>query len=144
MPVARSCYYCTERREGELETNETVKSIVGSSHTYTRGILVESDKEWYHGEQTREEAEWALKASGCDCFLIRHNQGDLVLSLVQNGNTTHIPIKYGPGWYKLEGSLQAFSELWELICHYHNSPISSTLNMLGAMCIKTEKSRYDG
>ena len=100
-----------------------------------------SDKEWYHGELTRDVAEQALKASGCDCFLIRHCQGVLVLSLVQNGNTTHIPIKYGPGWYKLEGSTQTFSELQELTHHFQNSPINDDLDKLGLPCIKMKMSR---
>ena len=69
------------------------------SSAYTRGFLVGSDKEWYHGEITRDEAEQALKASGCDCFLIRHCQGVLVLSLIHDGEFHHITVNYGPGWY---------------------------------------------
>ena len=100
-----------------------------------------SDKEWYHGELTTDEAEQALKTSGCDCFLIRHSQGVLILSLVQNGNTTHIPIKYGPGWYKLEGSTQTFNELQELTHHFQNSPINDDLDKLGLPCKKMKVSR---
>ena len=102
---------------------------------------MESDKEWYHGELTTDEAEQALKASGCDCFLIRQCQKVLVLSLLQNGNITHIPIKYGPGWYKLEGSMQTFSELQELTFHYQNSPINDDLDNLGLPCKKMKVSR---
>ena len=100
-----------------------------------------SDKEWYYGDLTRYEAEQALKASDCDCFLIRHCQGVLILSLLQNGNTTHIPIKYGPGWYKLERSMQTFSELQELTFHYQNSPINDDLDKLGLPCKKMKVSR---
>ena len=100
-----------------------------------------SDKEWYYGDLTTDGAEHALKASGCDCFLIRHCQGVLILSLVQNGNTAHIPIKYGPGWYRLEGSTQTFSELQELTRHFQNSPINDDLDKLGLPCKKMEVSR---
>ena len=101
-----------------------------------------SDKEWNHGELTRDEAEQALKASGTDCFLIRHCQGVLILSLVQNGNITHIPLKYGPGWYKLERSTQTFSELQELICHYQDSCINNDVGKLGLPCKKMKAPRH--
>ena len=117
-------------------------STANEANTYTRGFLVESDKEWYHGELSRDEAEQALKKSGCNCFLIRHSQEVLVLSLVQNGSTTHIQIKYGPGWYKLEGSTQTFSELHEVTRHYQNSRINDDLDKLGLPCKKMKSSRH--
>ena len=88
-----------------------------------------SDKEWYHGELIRDEAEQALKASGCDCFLIRHSQGVLVLSLTHDGEFHHITINYGPGWYELEhGSAQySFTELEDLVTYYRGYPISPDL-----------------
>ena len=108
-----------------------------SSLTYTRGSLVGSDKEWYHGELTREEAEKALKVSGCDSFLIRHCQGVPVLSLIHHGQVHHITIKYGPGWYELEnGTAQySFLELDDLVTYYRKYPISpDNAFILGEAC----------
>ena len=103
--------------------------------SYAEGSLSCSDKNWFHGELTREKAEQALAASGCDCFLIRQSQGALVLSLIQHGELHHIKIEYGPGWYKLEGSShQTFRELQELISHYHSNDISDKLSSLGSIC----------
>ena len=104
---------------------------------YDKGYLVGSDKEWYHGEQTRDEAEGALKETGCDCFLIRQCQGVLVLSLIHDGGFYHITVKYGPGWYELEnGSAQySFTELEELVTHYLSYHISPDLAFtLGQAC----------
>ena len=116
-------YFCTERKEDKFERAVTALS------TYARGYLVGSDKEWYHGELTRDEAEQALKASGCDCFLIRHCQGVLVLSLIHDGGFHHITVKHGPGWYELEhGSAQySFTELEDLVTYYRGYPISPDL-----------------
>ena len=67
-----------------------------------------------------------LKASGCDCFLIGHCQGVLVLSLTHDGGFHHITINHGPGWYELEnGSARyRFAELGELVTHYQSYHIS--------------------
>ena len=94
-------------------------------------------KEWYHGELTRDEAEKALKASGCDCFLIRHCQGVLILSLIDDKIIDHIKIDYGPGWYKLNGGgpHKKFRELPELVSHYSHNPISNEVT-LGTACEK--------
>ena len=107
-------------------TEDKLVSSEGTSSTYTSRFLVLSDKEWYHGELTRDEAEQALKASGCDCFLVRHCQGVLVLSLIHDGGFHHITINYGPGLYELEnGSARyIFTELGELVTHYQSYPIS--------------------
>ena len=121
-------------------THTKIEIGVTGSSMYTKGCLVGSDKEWYHGELTRDEAEQALKASGCDCFLIRHCQGVLVLSLIHDGKFHHITIKYGPGWYELEsGSAQySFPELEDLATHYCSYPISPNLAFnLGEACEKT-------
>ena len=129
------CQYhncCTERREDRLEMMES------SSHTYTRGSLVGSNKEWYHGELTIDEAEQALKASGCDCFLIRHCQGGLILSLINDQKIDHSKIDYGPGWYQLHGEHQKFSMLQELIDHYCHNPMSDEVT-LGAACGKMKE-----
>ena len=100
-----------------------------------------SDEEWYHGELTRVEAEQALKASGCDCFLIRHCQGVLILSLIHDRelNFHHITINYGPGSYELEnGSAEYnFTELEDLVDYYRNIPITDDLSItLGPACEK--------
>ena len=112
---------------------------VASSSDYAKGSLLGSDKDWYHGQLTRVEAEQALTASGCDCFLIREDGRTLVLSLIHHGQVHHINIKYGPGWYELEsGSAQyCFTELDELVSHYSSEPISEYLNLtLGVACEK--------
>ena len=106
---------------------------------YNKGCLVGSDKVWYHGELTRDEAEQALKASDSDCFLIRHCQGILVLSLIHDREFHHITIKYGPGWYELEnGSAQnSFTELEDLVTYYWGYHISPDLAFtLGCACEK--------
>ena len=112
---------------------------VASSSVYAKGSLLGSDKDWYHGQLTRVEAEQALTASGCDCFLIREDGRALVLSLIHHGQVHHVNIKYGPGWYELEsGSAQySFTELDELVSHYSSEPISKHLKLtLGVACEK--------
>ena len=126
-----------------INTGPHTKTEIGvtGSSTYTKGCLDGSDKEWYHGELTREEAEEALKASDSDCFLIRHCQGILVLSLIHDGEIHHITIKYGPGWYELEnGSAQySFPELEDLVTYYWSYPISpDNAFTLGEACEKTK------
>ena len=110
-------------------THEKVEIEVTGSSTYTKGCLVGSDKEWYHGELTRDEAEQALKASSSDRFLIRQCQGVLVLSLIHDGQFHDITVKHGPGWYELEhGSAQySFTELEDLVTYYLSYPISLNL-----------------
>ena len=98
-----------------------------------------SEKEWYHGELTTDEAEQALKASGCDCFLIRHCQGVLVLSLIHDGEFHHVTIQYEPGSYELENGSAKYnhSELEKLIDYYRNNPISCDHSItLGPACEK--------
>ena len=109
------------------------------STVYAKGSLLGSDKDWYHGQLTRVEAEQALTASGCDCFLIREDGRALVLSLIHHGQVHHVNIKYGPGWYELEsGSAQySFTELDELVSLYSCEPISEHLKLtLGVPCEK--------
>ena len=109
---------------------------VSGSGKYISGCLLEFDKEWYHGEQTREEAEEALKIANEDCFLIRHCKGVLVLSIIHDAKIAHTKIDYGPGCYQLDGAPhQNFSELQELVNHYRNNPISDEVT-LGAACGK--------
>ena len=112
---------------------------MASSSTYARGSLfMTSDN--YHKQLTKLEAEQALTASGCDCFLIREDGRALVLSLIHHGQVHHVNIKYGPGWYELEsGSAQySFTELNELVSHYSSEPISEQLKLtLGVACEKT-------
>ena len=83
------------------EPKETKQKTSSESTTHANGFLMPSDQHWFHGELTREKAEQALVASGCDCFLIRQSQGALVLSLIQHGEIHHINIKCGPDWYEL-------------------------------------------
>ena len=115
---------------------------VASSGVYAKGSLLGSDQDWYHGQLTRVEAEQALTASGCDCFLIREDGRALVLSLIHHGQVHHVNIKNGPGWYELEsGSAQySFTELDELVSHYSSEPISEQLKLtLGVTCTNTSK-----
>ena len=105
------------------------------SRIYNKGSLQCSGKDWFHGELSREKAEQALAASGCDCFLIRQSQGALVLSLIQHGELHHIKIEYRPVGYKLEGNFHhSFSELQELVSYYCNNPISDKFSSLGSIC----------
>jgi hypothetical protein len=92
-----------------------------ASYLYEKGFLIGSDRDWYHGELTTEEAEQALKASGCDCYLIRQSQGVLVLSHIHGGRFTHTKIVGGERGFSLADSPQPFSELPELISHYHTT-----------------------
>lgn len=107
---------------------------------YTTGCLWGFDNDWYHGELTGNKAELALRTSACDCFLVRHSQGDLVLSLKHHGEFHHISIKYGPGWYELEnGSAHySFTEVEDLITYYCTFTISADLEIvLGSACKNT-------
>ena len=113
---------------------------MASPPVYVQGALVGSDKDWFHGELSRVQAEHALTVSACDCFLVRVSQGALILSLLHHGQVHHINIHYGPGWYELEsGSAQySFTELEELVSHYRETAISDSLNItLGEVCQKT-------
>ena len=113
---------------------------VASSNPYSRGLLLNnSDEDWYHGELTRDEAEQALTVYGGDCFLIRESEGGLVLSLTHHGQVHHVAIKYGPGWYELEGgsAQHRFTELDDLVSYYHRKPIRGDLKItLGLACGK--------
>ena len=112
------------------------------ANPYSRGSLLKSsDEDWYHGELTRVEAEQALAASDCDCFLIRESEGGLVLSLTHHGKVHHVAIKYGPGWYELEGgsAQDRFAELDDLVSYYHRKPIRGDLKItLGLACEMTK------
>ena len=99
--------------------------------TYATVSILSYDDDWFHRELTREKAEEALAASGCDCFLVRQRQGALVLSLIQHGELHHINIKSGPGWYELDEHYQAFSQLQELVDHYRTNLISNEISNLG-------------
>ena len=86
---------------------------------------------------TRDGAEQALRASGCDCFLVRESKGALVLSVVYHQHISHIKIEYGASWYKLDlDSVQEnFAELDELLSYYHSHTISDKLKVkLGEVC----------
>ena len=118
-----------------FEFGKVAAAVSNSTIDYFVGSLSCSDKDWFHGELSREKAEQALAASGCDSFLIRQSQGALVLSLMQHGELHHIKIEYGPGWYRLGGaSHQTFRELQELVSHYRSNDISDKLSSLGSIC----------
>ncbi len=80
-----------------------------------KGLPVDSDKEWYHGELTREQAEMTLRENGSDCFLVRESKGYLVLSVINHGETRHVRIPHQPGWYSIDGWPKKFKELNELV-----------------------------
>ena len=111
-----------------------------ASNVYAEGDPVDSDKDWYHGMLTRDQAEETLRASGYNYFLIRESKGSLVLSLIHHGDIYHIVIKRGPGGYSLS-SVEHFSDLNELVSYYHNNAIiteSGVTITLGATCRKTD------
>ena len=115
-------------------------SVTSASYSpYSKGSLCCSDKVWFHGELTRNEAEECLRATGYDCFLVRQSERVLFLSLVHQGQIHHMSIKYGSGWYELENSLlqQRFTEIDDLVRHYSKSIINDDLRtMLGEPCEK--------
>lgn len=129
---------------------EAVNMAVHSIN-YTQASSFSTDKDWFRGELTRQEAEQTLTASGCDCFLVRRDKGELVLSLIHDNLVHHAKIEYGPGWYRLEGELQqTFSEVDDLVSHYRNNPITISEKLtiiIGLACPmkaidKDEKGQY--
>ena len=131
--------------EVKKQDSQNIAIVNSGCSLYDKGSLSCSDKDWYRGELTRVEAEQALAASDCDCFLIRESEGGLVLSLTHHGEVNHVAIKYGPGWYGLErGSAQhRFTELDDLVsyyCSYNN--IRFTLE--SCQKINTTGSNYTG
>ena len=111
-----------------------------ASNVYAKACPVDSDKDWYHGELTRDQAEETLRASGADCFLIRKSKGRLILSLIHHGEIYHAVIEHGPGWYSLS-SKKSFSDLNELVSYHLNHPIiteSGEALTLGAACRKAD------
>ena len=118
---------------------------VATSSIYTKGSLVDSDKNWYHGELTRIQAEKALRESqDSNCFLIRESRvrGSLILSLIHHGDIYHITIEYGPGQYRLEGEPpeKRFSKLDDLVSHYRSKALHIDSKItLGVTCKKTER-----
>ena len=109
-----------------------------AANVYVKACPVDSDKDWYHGELTRDQAEEALRASGSNCFLIRESKGNLVLSLIHHGDIYHMVIKHGPGGYNLS-SVKSFSDLNKLVSYHHNNSIiteSGEALILGAACRK--------
>ena len=120
---------------------------VSTSSIYTKGSPVDSDKDWYHGELTRVQAEKALRESqDSNCFLIRESRvkskRSLILSLIHHGaEVYHTTIEYGPGRYRLEGEPpeKAFSKLDDLVSHYRSKALHiDPKTTLGVACKKTE------
>ena len=131
--------------EAKNQDSQNIAIVNSGCSLYDKGSLSCSNQEWYHGELTRVEAEQALADSGCDCFLIREDEGGLVLSLTYHGQVNHVAIKYGPGWYGLEGdSVQhRFTELDDLVSYYCSSNnIRFTLE--SCQKINTTGSNYTG
>ena len=82
---------------------------VSTSSIYTKGSLVDSDKDWYHGELTRVLAEKPPRDPNQDpnCFFIRESRArakrTIVMTLIYHGMPYHITIlEYGPGQYRLK------------------------------------------
>lgn len=67
-----------------------------NSGVYAKGSLFSTDKDYFFGELTREEAKKELGVTGINCFLLRASKGSLILSLVYNQQFCHIKIKHGP------------------------------------------------
>ncbi len=112
---------------------------------YAEGSPLITDKDWYHGELSRDEAEQALATSGRDCFLVRASQGALILSLIHHGILHHIKIKHGcSGYHELESSSSQylFIELEDLVSYYGRHDIKELKTTLGAACVKKTAGRY--
>ena len=105
---------------------------------------MDSDKDWYHGELTRVQAEKALRESqDSNCFLIRESRvrRSLTLSLIYHGEIYHTRIEYVPGQYRLqdEPPEKTFSELNDLVSHYRSQALHiDPKTTLGVACEKTE------
>ena len=113
--------------------------MVAATSTCIKGSLIESCYDWYHGQLSREEAEQALTASTCDCFLVKVSEGALVLSLIHRGQLHHLNIKhYKSGWYELESGFARYSfpKLEELVAHYTCNSLGNLRIKLGAACEK--------
>ena len=115
------------------------------SKTYENSFMLEcTDKDWYHGELTRDQAEVALRANGSNCFLIRESKGNLVLSLIHHGQLFHTVIECRSGWYSLKGkrSQGCFNNLSQLVSFCCNIGFSATdkspVMKLGAICKKAD------
>ena len=127
-----------------LTEQKVRKPDAGDYNIYAKGSLPCSNQEWYHGKLTRVKAEQALAASDCDCFLIRESEGGLVLSLTHHGQVHHVAVKYGPGWYELEGgsAQHRFAELDDLVSFYHRNAITRNLKItLGLSCPRIKPSQ---
>ncbi len=113
---------------------------VAASNIYMKGLPVDSDKEWYHGELTREQAEKILRNNGSDCFIIRESkEGSLVLSLVNHGEIQHHKITNPLGWYSIDGWSKKFKELSELVEYISTHkyiPTTSCEIFVGEICKK--------
>ena len=111
---------------------------VAQGNVYDKGFPQGSNQDWYHGELSRVEAEQALTASKCNCFLVRESEGAPILSLIHHGQLHHLNIKYGPGWYELEIGFArySFTELEELVDYYTSNDIGKLKIQLGAACQK--------
>ena len=62
------------------------------------------------------------------------------MSFIHHGQVYHVAIKYGPGWYELEGgsAKHRFTELDDLVSYYHVNKISESLQVsLGQSCQRT-------
>ena len=97
------------------------------------------DQDWHHGELSKVEAEEALTASKCDCFLVRVCKGALTLSLIHHGQLHHLRVKHHRrGWYELESDIArySFADLKELVAHYRCNNLGSPKIKLGAACVK--------
>jgi len=106
---------------------------MATSSSYSEGVLLGSDKDWYHGKLTGNAAEQLLVDSGQDCFLVRQDGRALTLSLIHEGKVHHMNIKYGPGWYELEGGAAkqySFIDLDELVSHYQSNVLSADLQVI--------------
>ena len=113
------------------------------SNIYAKACFVDSNKDWYHGELTRDQAEEALRASGSNnCFLIRESGGRVFLSLIHHGEIHHFVTEYGPGWYSLEGQPSRFTRLDEMVAYYCSNAVIDQIT-LGQACTKMEQN-YTG
>ena len=78
-----------------------------------KGLHVDSDKEWYHGELTREQAEMTLRENGSDCFLIRSREQRISCAICdqswRNTSCQDPTSNYIDGWPK------KYKELNELV-----------------------------
>eukprot|EP00051_Salpingoeca_urceolata_P019355 m.281212 g.281212 ORF g.281212 m.281212 type:complete len:154 (-) comp19402_c1_seq7:243-704(-) len=84
--------------------------------------------EWFHGEITREQAEFRLRNSPPGEFLVRKSETreGYSLSQMSKGKVKHFIVSSPNGHYKLVGKPFTFPTMAELVLFFGSTPTSTT------------------